>query len=180
MRELSLHILDLLENSVQAGASRIDLEIIEDSIKNRLIIRVVDNGKGMDKETLERASDPFFTTRTTRDVGLGIPLLKAAAERCNGDLIIRSEPGVGTTVVVDFELDHIDRAPLGDIESTLLSVLLSQRRCDLNYIHRVNDRTFEFDTAEMSQVLGDIPLGHPRVRVWLEDYLREGLAELRA
>ncbi len=178
MEELSLHVLDLMENCLEAGASRIDLEIIEDSARNRLNIRVRDDGRGMDEETLKRMDDPFFTTRTTRHIGLGIPLFKAAARQCNGDLVVTSQPGVGTEVLVEFERDHIDRAPLGDIKSTLLSVILSQRRCDLHYVHRVDNRVFEFDTEEMRRALGGIPLGHPRVRAWLEDFLAAGYVGL--
>jgi len=178
VEELSLHVLDLMENCLEAGASRIDLEIIEDSARNRLTIRVRDDGRGVDEETLKRMDDPFFTTRTTRHIGLGIPLFKAAARQCNGDLVVTSQPGVGTEVLVEFERDHIDRAPLGDIKSTLLSVILSQRRCDLHYVHRVDNRVFEFDTEEMRRALGGIPLGHPRVRAWLEDFLAAGYVGL--
>ncbi len=178
MRELSLHILDLLENSLEAGASRIDVEISEDTLRNKLVISVTDNGRGMDAETLQRATDPFFTTRATRSVGLGIPLLKAAAERCNGSLKISSRPGEGTQVVVEFQRDHLDRAPLGDIASTLLSVILSRHKVDLHFKHRVDGREFEFDTQEMRRILGDVPLDHPRVRAWLEDFIAEGYRDL--
>jgi len=178
VRELSLHILDLLENSLEAGASRIEIEIDENTVRNKLTISVADNGRGMDSETLQRVADPFFTTRTTRHVGLGVPLFKAAAQRCNGDLVITSQPGVGTRVVVNFGRDHIDRAPLGDIQGTLLGVILSQRRCDLHFRHQLDGRVFEFDTREMRQALGDVPLDHPRVRAWLEGFLAEGYSEL--
>jgi len=167
-----------MENSLEAGASRIEVEIVEDTARNRLTISVSDNGRGMDPQTLERVADPFFTTRTTRHVGLGIPLFKAAAQRCNGDLKIVSQPGVGTRVVADFERDHIDRAPLGDVPGTLLGVILSHRQCDVRFAHRFDGRVFEFDTRRMRQILGDIPLDHPQVRVWLEDYLAEGYREL--
>ncbi len=178
MRELSHHILDILENSLAAGASQIVLQIDEDTAQNRLTIRVADNGRGMDQEMVRRVSDPFFTTRTTRRVGLGIPLFKAAAERCNGSLTISSQVGKGTEIVATFQRDHIDRAPLGDMKSTLLGALLFGQACDLRFSHRYNDRTFELDTAEIRAVMGDTPLDHPRVRQWLEDYIREGYEDL--
>ena len=183
MRELSLHILDVLENSLEAGATCIALEIVEDTVRNRLTISITDNGRGMDQETLARIADPFLTTRTTRHVGLGIPLFKAAAEHCNGNLVITSEVGVGTKVVAAFQRDHIDRAPLGDMKNTLLGVTLAHGRagagkCDLHYRHYLDERVFEFDTAEMREALGDVPLDHPRVRSWLEEYLCEGFAAL--
>ena len=178
MRELSLHILDLLENSLEAGATQVDLQIVEDSVRNTLTITVSDNGRGMDPATLARVGDPFFTTRITRHVGLGIPLLKAAAERCNGGLTVASRPGLGTCVVVSFDWDHIDRAPLGDMRSTLVGAILSRSECDLRYLHRVDQRVFEFDTREMRRLLGEVPLAHPQVRTWLHYFLKEGFAEL--
>jgi hypothetical protein len=174
VRELSLHILDVIENSLEAGATEISLRVDEDLQSDRLTISVTDNGRGMDAQTAQRALDPFYTTRTTRHVGLGLPLFKAAAERCNGGLSITSQPGQGTTVVARFQHSHIDRAPLGDMPATLLSVLLSGRPIRLRYVHRVDDRRFEFDTEELRQNLGDVPFSHPLVRQWLQDYLEQG------
>lgn len=180
MRELSLHILDLVQNSLEAGATCIDVEIAEDTDVNQFAIRVSDNGRGMDQATVKRVSDPFFTTRTTRHVGLGIPLLSAAAQRCGGDLSITSQPGIGTSVVAEFQRDNIDRAPLGDMKSTLLGVLLSHQECELHYLHRVDGQTFEFDTREIRQILGSIPFTHPAVRTWIEEYLDQEDTELAA
>lgn len=179
MRELSLHILDIVQNSLEAGANLIEIEIDEDAARNRLVIRVTDNGRGMDAQTVQHATDPFFTTRHTRHVGLGLPLFKAAAERCNGGLAITSQVGVGTRVVAEFERDHLDRAPLGDMPSILLGLVLSQKR-ELRFCHRFDERVFELDTRELRAILGDVPLDHPQVRVWLEDYLVAGYAELYA
>jgi anti-sigma regulatory factor (Ser/Thr protein kinase) len=179
VRELSLHILDILENALEAGANRIEVEIIEDTAQDRLTINVSDNGRGMDEKTLARVADPFFTTRTTRHVGLGIPLFKAAAQRCNGDVVITSQRGVGTRVVADFQRSHIDRAPLGDMQGTLLSVMLARKQCDIHFRHQLDERVFEFDTAELGKILGDVPLDHPKVRSWLQGFLAEGYAELQ-
>jgi len=180
VRELSHHVLDLLENALAAGATQVVLQICEDSGQDMLSIEIQDNGRGMDAETQARALDPFFTTRTTRHVGLGLPLLKAAAERCNGGLTLASTPGRGTLVRAWFQREHIDRAPLGDMPSTLLGALLSSRGdWDLVYAHRVDEGVFELDTREMREVLGeDIPLSHPAIRQWLEEYLEQGYAEL--
>jgi hypothetical protein len=185
VRELSQHLLDLLENSIQAGARRVKLEIAESTTQNRLWFRISDDGRGMDAETLRRVTDPFFTTRTTRHVGLGLPLLQEAARRCQGDLTIASHPGVGTTVEVWFRRDHIDRAPLGDIQTTLMSALLlnqagdAPQQFDLTYRHVMDEREFAFDTAEMRDMLGDVPLSHPAVREWVEGYIQEGLESLQ-
>ena len=179
MRELSLHILDALENSVEAGATRLELLIKEDLKKDVLEIIIRDNGRGMSKEFVQRVLNPFVTTRTTRHVGLGLPLFAAAAGRCNGDLRIQSEPGVGTTVTATFQHSHIDRAPLGDIPGTLMAIILSDRPVDILYKHKVNRRTFKLDTVEVRQELGTVPLSHPQVREWLEATLREGLEGLQ-
>jgi anti-sigma regulatory factor (Ser/Thr protein kinase) len=179
VRELSLHILDVLENSVEAGATRIELLIEEDLRGDVLRITVTDNGRGMSEDMVKRVLNPFVTTRKTRHVGLGLPLLAAAAQRCNGDLHIRSQLGVGTTVTALFQHSHIDRAPLGDVAGTVLAVILSERPVDIDYKHTVDGRTFELDTAEVRRELGDVPLSHPLVREWLETTLREGLASLQ-
>lgn len=185
MRELSHHILDLLENAIGAEARHISLTITEEIEQgDRLEIIVADDGKGMDADRLARIKDPFFTTRTTRHVGLGVPLLAAAAERCDGGLTIESNLGEGTTVRAWFSWRHIDRAPLGDIESTVLGALLAQREGrqppELRYTHAVDGRTFALDTQELRELLGDVPLTHPQVRGWLQDYIHEGLDEIRA
>ena len=178
MRELSLHILDALENSLEAGASCVELIVEEDLAADRLLIAIRDNGRGMSEAQLSRVFDPFFTTRTTRHVGLGIPLFKAAAERCHGSLILSSRPGAGTVLRATFQHSHIDRAPLGDLRGTLLAVILSGM-CDVRYVHRVNGRTFEFHTADMRAELGDVPLTHPAVRKWLQEFIDEGEDYLR-
>ena len=177
--ELSLHILDVLENAIEASATRVELRIEEDLEGDRLAIEVVDNGKGMDEGTLARVLDPFFTTRRTRHVGLGLPLFAAAAERCNGALHVESQVGQGTRVVATFQHSHIDRAPLGDVKGTLLAFLMAERPVDLHYVHRVDGRTFEFDTAELQDELGGVPLTHPAVRRWLAEFIVEGEAKLQ-
>ncbi len=178
MRELSMHILDVMENAVEAEADRVTLTIDEDLARDRLTIRVEDNGRGMSEGQLARVADPFYTTRQTRHVGLGIPLFKAAAERCNGHLVIESEEGEGTRLVAVFQHSHIDRAPLGNVADTLMAIILSGA-CDVRYTHRIDERSFEFDTMEIRDVLEDVPLGHPTVRNWMREAIVEGEAGLR-
>ncbi len=145
MRELSLHILDILQNSVDAGATRVELSIVEDLAADLLTIEVRDNGRGIAPDKLPHVFDPFYTSRKTRHVGLGLPLLKAAAERCGGDAVIRSQVGVGTTLTATFQLSHIDRAPLGDMTGTLMSFILGGP-CDLRYVHRVSGAGVDKET----------------------------------
>ncbi|MBN1979239.1 MAG: ATP-binding protein [Anaerolineae bacterium] len=178
MRELSLHILDALENSLEAGATVVGLTIEEDLAADWLTITIQDDGLGMSVDQLARIFDPFFTTRETRHVGLGIPLFKAATGRCNGDLTIESQLEKGTTLRATFQHSHIDRAPLGDITGTLMAVILSGS-CDLRYIHKIDGREFAFSTKDIRSELGDIPLTHPAVRNWLRDFIIEGEESLQ-
>jgi hypothetical protein len=174
VRELSLHILDVLENSIEAGASRVVLSIEEDPVRDTLVIEVTDNGRGMSGERAERVLDPFYTTRETRHVGLGLPLFAAAARRCDGDLTLHSAPGEGSRVRGAFRRSHIDRAPLGDMPSVLLAALLSEHLVDLDYVHKVDGREFRFDSSEIRRDLGEVPLTHPKVRAWLVEFLEDG------
>jgi len=178
MRELSLHILDALENSLEAGATCIELIIGEDLAGDWLTITIRDNGRGMSEAQLAQVFDPFFTTRSVRHVGLGIPLFEAAAERCNGSLTVASQLGKGTALQATFQHSHIDRAPLGDMTGTLLMIILAGS-CDVHYIHRVDGREFEFHTADMRTELGEVPLTHPAVRKWLQEFIAMGEEELR-
>jgi len=178
MRELSLHILDVLENAVEAGATRITLTIEEDSALDRLLIRVQDNGRGMPPEVVSRVLDPFFTTRQTRRVGLGLSLLAAAAERAGGGVEVQSQPGAGTVITATFQLRNWDRPPLGDLPGTLLAILLARPPVEFTYVHRVDGREFRCDTEDLRQALGDVPLTHPLARAWLQEYLQEGIESL--
>jgi hypothetical protein len=179
MKELSLHILDIIENSVRAEATEIKLEIIEDLEKNLFEIKIEDNGKGMDENFVKTIKNPFTTTRTTRKVGLGVPLLAAACNRCNGDVEIQSTLGQGTKLNAWMEYDHIDRAPLGDIVSTIANLILSNPDIEFKYYHRYNDRIFEFNTQEVKNILGDVPINELSVIAWLKEYISENLTEIR-
>jgi anti-sigma regulatory factor (Ser/Thr protein kinase) len=191
MLELALHVLDILRNAVEAEATQVELTIIEDQPADRLTLTVTDNGRGMDGETIRRVLNPFYTTRTTRHVGLGLPLYAAAAETAGGKLDIRSRAGEGTTVEATFRLSHPDRQPLGDMAATLLAFLLSEAAPKLRYSHRVvrnpvspgnpvsAEGEFAFDTAAICAELDGLPLNHPLVAQWLAEFLAEGERELR-
>jgi anti-sigma regulatory factor (Ser/Thr protein kinase) len=183
MRELALHILDIVENAIEAHAHRIALTVVENLDEDRLEITVQDDGQGMDAEMVKRVRDPFFTTRSTRHVGLGIPLFAAAAERCAGELVIQSAPGQGSTVTATFQHSHVDRAPLGDMPGTLLCILLRGEGADLIYSHRIlkggSERAFELDSGQLLRELGDIPLSHPTIRRWLSEFVAQGEQRLK-
>jgi hypothetical protein len=174
VRELSLHILDVLQNAREAGSRLVRLTIDENIAEDRLIIEVTDDGRGMAEEEMKKITDPFFTTRTTRHVGLGLPLFAAAAERCNGDFKVEKAPGQGLRVKASFQYGHIDRAPLGDVTRTLLSFFMGEPFCDLVYVHRRGGNRMELDTRFVRKELDPIPLSHPAVREWLRSYIAEG------
>ncbi len=179
-RDLSQHILDIAENGVKAGATLVHVTIEEDTVADTLRIVVQDNGSGMDSETLTKVEDPWFTTRTTRNVGLGIPFFKQAAEMCGGSFAITSEPGVGTTTEATFRRSHIDRPPLGDLAGTLLGMIVGFTGVDVIYHHRVDDREFTLDTREIRAILGDdIPFSDPEVLAFLHKSLHEGITALQ-
>ena len=173
MRELSLNILDIAQNSLSAGAGLVTLTVDEDSGADSLTLRVEDDGRGMDADTLQRVRDPFYTTRTTRKVGMGIPLFRMAAEMTGGSLDIVSEPGKGTAVTASFSLSHIDRMPLGDMAGTVTALIRLNPGVDFVYRHTVDGRSFEMDTRALRAPLGDVPLSEPDVMEWIDGYRRE-------
>lgn len=174
MRELSLHILDIVENSIKAEAKLVKIDIIVK--KNFLKIKIIDDGKGMDEKFLAKVLDPFTTTRTTRNVGLGLPLLKQAAEMANGEFYIKSKLNVGTEVFASFQLDHIDRVPLGDIVSTIITLISPKTNFRWKYV--VDDKEFVFDTREVNKELNGIPIDSPEVLMFLRDFLKENIESL--
>lgn len=175
MKELSLHILDIAKNSVRAKATLIEITIEENVKENFLLAEISDNGCGMSEELLKRVKDPFATTRTTRRVGMGIPLLTLAAEQCGGGVEISSEPNVGTKLTVRFLYDHIDRAPLGDMTGTIITLISGSPETDFLYTHKKNGKSFVLDTRELKKILGEVPLDEPEVLSWIDEYMAEGL-----
>jgi len=174
MRELSLHILDIVQNSVAAAAGVVTISVEEDMDKDILTLSVADDGRGMDQETAIRATDPFYTTRTTRRVGMGLPMLKSTAIDCNGSFAINSRPGEGTTVTASYQWTHIDRPPLGDMVSTMLALLLGNEEINIRYCHQKDGLTFEFESREMKEVLDGLSFQNPDVYQWLKEFLTEG------
>jgi len=179
MEELSLNILDIVQNSISANATGIDIEIVEDDATNLLMIRVEDNGKGMDEDFLKKVQNPFITTRTTRKVGLGISFLKEAAEMTGGALKITSKPGVGTEIISNFVKDHIDRQPLGNVAETITTLVTLNPDIEFSLAYRVNNGQFNFTTREVKEMLGeDVSISNPAVASFLSEYLREHIEKL--
>ncbi len=178
MKELSLHILDIGQNSVSAGANLIEIIVEENTQQDALRIIIRDNGCGMDADTALKVVDPFYTSRTTRKVGLGIPMFKANAEQCDGTFNLESEPGAGTTLQALFKRSHIDRVPLGNMADTIMAMVMANPQGDLLYKHSLNDRIFAMDTRELREALGEVPLDEVEVLLWIKGYVAEGLVEI--
>jgi anti-sigma regulatory factor (Ser/Thr protein kinase) len=178
MLELAAHILDIAENSVRAGARLIEIDIEEDTVKDSLSIKIIDDGQGMKQEEIKKVLDPFYTTKTVRRVGLGLPLLADASQRSGGNLQIESEKDKGTTVEATFGLSHVDRQPLGDIIGTLTVLIAGNSNVNFLYKHRHNDWQFELDTREIRKEIGEIPINHPEILKYIRGVLKEGFDEI--
>ena len=172
MEELSLHILDIVENSVAAGADRIEIRIEEDLIKDDLSIEINDNGIGMDEEIKKKALDPFYTTKTVRRFGFGLSLLAEAAKAASGSFSIESKKGRGTKVRAAFQHSHIDRQPMGDMGQTMVTLILGNPEIDFLYVHKKNSKTYTLDTSLWKAQLGDIPLYAPEILKLLKEDLK--------
>ena len=176
--EISLNILDISENSVSAKATEIKIIICVNLQQHRLTVQITDNGKGMDAEEVKRLTDPFYTTRTTRKVGLGIPFFKQEAECTGGSFSISSVLGQGTDIQAIFCTDHIDCMPLGNLNETVYSLIVMHPDIEYNYGYQVYEAEFHLVTMEMRDMLGDIPLNSPEISSFIRDYLEENESDI--
>ncbi len=174
MEDLSLHILDIAENSVAASADKIEIRILEDKKKDLLSVEVIDNGIGMDKETQEKSIDPFYTSKTVRRFGFGLSLLREATKAANGHFSIESEKGEGTRIKADFQYSHIDRKPLGDMGQTIITLIIGNPEIDLIYMHKKNNQKYRLDTRKIKAQLKEAPINSPAgIRMIREDLKKD-------
>lgn len=176
MKDLSLHILDIAHNSIRAQAKIITLKIEEDQKEDRLRIYLSDDGTGMSEEQLKSITDPFYTTRTTRKVGLGIPLIKQRADECNGSFKITSELGKGTQLFMEFELSHIDLPELGDIAGVVSGLCCSYPDIRFVFDYINSDIDFHFDTEEVVEVLDGLPINTPEVELFIREMIEGSMS----
>ena len=179
MPEISLNILDVTENSIRANANEIEIYISAQTLEDTLSLKISDNGVGMSKEQLEQVQDPFFTTRTTRKVGLGIPFLKQAAKSTGGSFRIDSQVGKGTDLEAIFKLSHIDRMPLGDISATIFALVVFNEKIRFKYTYRCDDKEFTLDTKEIREIVGeDISFQQADISKFIKDFLETNKSEV--
>ena len=176
MQDLSLNILDIVDNSIKAKAKKIFVTLTVEN--NVLSIVIKDDGYGMDKDFLAKVTDPYSTTRKTRNVGLGIPFFKMEAEMSDGTFDIQSEKGVGTVVTATFKVDHIDRPPLGDLSETVVALLPACNECDMVFTFTVEGREFVFDTEELKEQLEGVPVDEPYVLQFVRELIQEKLTRI--
>ena len=180
MLDLALHILDIAQNSTRARAGAVVVTVEEDTERDLLSLEIRDDGIGMTEAELTRALDPFYTTKKVRRVGLGLPMLKDAAERTGGGLEIKSSAGKGTRVSVTFGLSHIDRQPIGDIGLSLVTLIAGNPEVDFVYIRRRDGREFRFDTRDVKRELEDIPIYRVEVLSFIRTHIDQGTKEIDA
>jgi len=179
MNDLSLHVIDIIQNSLSAGAKLIKLKVEEDFLLDRLTITIEDNGRGMSPEQVSKLEDPFFTSRTTRRVGMGIPLFKQSAEQSDGSLEVSSESGKGTIVKASFKHSHVDRPPLGDIANALILMVSANPDIDFCFSYICNNQEYVFDTVEVKEILDGMPLNDPSVIRMLTGMVNSNIDDLR-
>jgi hypothetical protein len=175
LEELSDHIMDIAMNSVRAGANNIFISVIGNPESNRLSIAIIDDGAGMDEETLKSVSDPFFSTKAGKNIGLGVSLLKGATEICDGEFHLASTPGVGTKIEAIFPLHHPDVPPLGNFKETMFLLCVANPDIRFSFCYSLNGKDFDLDTKEINNILEGLSINHPEVMSFLSRYMDERL-----
>lgn len=180
MKEISLHILDLAQNSIRAGAKNIVIRVLEDNAADTFMVSISDDGCGMAPEMVKAVQSPFVTTRTTRKVGLGIPLFAAGCENCEGSFRLESEPGRGTCLTGTYRRSHIDRPPLGAIADTVAMLISANPALHFRYEHNRDGCAYALDTEELRRILGEIPLNAPEITTFIMEFINSNEAELES
>lgn len=178
MQELSMNILDIAQNGIRAGATLIDIAINKDLASEIMTISIKDNGCGMSKTQVENVTNPFFTTRTTRAVGLGVPFFKMSAELTGGSFKIDSVQDKGTQVLATYNLNHIDLMPIGDMAATMVTLIGMNTEMDFTYTYTVNNESFCLDTREIKEILAGVPLNSHEVLSFVTEFIEDNTAEL--
>lgn len=179
MNQLSLHILDLAQNSIRANARLVEIKVTENPDQDRYQIEITDDGEGMTEEQLALASNPFYTSRTTRKVGMGLALIRQNVEMSGGHFQMSSKKGIGTELMVSFGFHHLDRPAMGDIAGTLVILANNEKKTDFVYGHKTHSGEYQFDTREVKRSLDNIPLSNPQIQNFLMEMIRENLEQIQ-
>ncbi len=180
VEDLCFHIVDMVQNAVAADARRVTVRIRESRAADKLELEVRDDGRGMDADTIAKAQDPFFTSKSFKKVGLGIPLLKATAQVCRGDFAIDSRVGEGTVIRAQLQRQHLDCPPLGDLAECMLQLLVSMDGLDLRFVYQTDEGEFEISSSQIREQVGGLHFSHPEVYRFLKDFLRENISRLQS
>ena len=178
MKNIAYHILDIVHNSIQAKATLVDISLVETTGNHSLVLSVEDNGTGMTDTEVKAACDPYFTSRKTRHIGMGLPLLKQNAEQTGGDFFISSQPGKGTVVRAGFNTKNIDCPAMGDIVGAIHSLVTTTRNVDFVYHHCKDNKEYVLDTRELKKVLEDTPIYQREISSYIKEMIAENLAEI--
>jgi len=173
IEELDMHLLDLVQNALTAGSTSVDVSVFCDEAADRLTLRVADDGVGMDAQTLDTVRRGYYSSKSAKSVGLGIPLLREAAQHCDGRFVIESKPDEGTTVTAEFRRSHVDLPPFGDLASTFLNIVVTADACYVRIRYQCDGNELDLDTAALSEMLGDLSFQHPEVIRFLQAYIEE-------
>ena len=179
MQDIAMHVLDIGMNSLKADSSEVKIILKEDTNSSKISFIIIDNGKGMDGMELKNAQDPFYTTRTTRRFGLGIPFIKAAAEICGGKFLLESIKGEGTRLVAEFDSSNIDCPPIGNIPDAIVCLMVFDETINLIYQYNYNDLEFIVSTNELKKELEDVAISEPAIQLWLTEYIKENMERLK-
>lgn len=174
LQDLAMHILDLGENAIRANADFIVIELLLDDVADTISLIIKDNGCGMDEEMLKRVVDPFYSTRTTRKIGLGLPFIKELSELCNGSFELTSQVNQGTTLRVVLQKSHWDTPPLGDVGEAIMMLVQAKPTIDyqFHYRHQID---FYVDTCEIKEQLEDVSIAELEILLWLKEYINENI-----
>ncbi len=178
MAELCLHIIDVVQNSTAADAENVKIQLKDSQKEDLILIAVTDDGCGMDQQTLENVQNPFYTTKSGKKVGLGIPLLKAGSFDCDGSFHMQSTPGQGTNVSSTFKRSHIDTPPVGDVNDTIFTLIVGTDQCNIEFDYTTDKGAFCISIAEVKDQVGDVPLTHPEIIGFLREYISTNVQQL--
>lgn len=179
MQDLAMHILDIAYNSIRAQASEITVTYRDSTIANKITITIQDNGCGLSELQIQQVTNPFYTTRTTRRVGMGVALFQGLAQQCDGQFSLTSQVNLGTTIQVSVRKDHWDTPPQGDLAQTMQTLIQADPTIHFQFNMVLDTKTFTFDTKEIQAILTDeVSLSEPTILLWIQEYIHQGISEL--